>query len=57
MRGDLNDSLKQGLGKTDTYSGGRNTRRALIVVEMALSLDSAHWRRADDPHLVGASRD
>jgi putative ABC transport system permease protein len=38
MRGDLNDSLKQGLGKTDSYSGGRNTRRALIVVEMALSL-------------------
>jgi predicted permease len=38
MRGDLNDSLKQGLGKTDSYSGGRDTRRALIVVEMALSL-------------------
>jgi putative ABC transport system permease protein len=38
MRGDVNDSLKQGLGKTDSYSGGRDTRRALIVVEMALSV-------------------
>ena len=38
VRGDLNDSLKQGLGKTDSYSGGRGTRRALIVVEMALSV-------------------
>ena len=38
MRGDLNDSLKQGLGKTDSYSGGKDTRRALIVVEMALSV-------------------
>ena len=38
MRGDLNDSLKQGVGKTDSYSGGRDTRRALIVVEMALSV-------------------
>jgi predicted permease len=38
MRGDLNDSLKQGLGKSDSYSGGRRTRSALVVSEVALSL-------------------
>jgi predicted permease len=38
MRGDLNDSLKQGLGKSDSYSGGRGTRSALVVAEVALSL-------------------
>jgi putative ABC transport system permease protein len=35
---DLNDSLKQGAGKTDSYSGGRGTRSALVVSEVALSL-------------------
>jgi predicted permease len=38
LRGDLNDSLKQGAGKTDSYSGGRGTRSALVVSEVALSL-------------------
>jgi putative ABC transport system permease protein len=38
LRGDLNDSLKQGAGKTDSYSGGRGTRNALVVAEVALSL-------------------
>jgi putative ABC transport system permease protein len=34
----VNDSLKQGLGKTDSDSGGRRTRRILVVSEVALSL-------------------
>src|SRR5262249_1059162 len=34
----LNDSLKQGLGKSDGYSGGRGTRSALVISEVALSL-------------------
>jgi predicted permease len=38
MRGDVNDSLKQGLGKSDSYSGGKGTRNALVVSEVALSL-------------------
>ena len=38
MRIDLNESLKQGLGKTHAYSAGRRTRGALVVAEMALSL-------------------
>jgi putative ABC transport system permease protein len=38
LRGDLNDSLKQGAGKTDSYSGGRGTRSALVASEVALSL-------------------
>jgi putative ABC transport system permease protein len=38
MRGDLNDSLKQGLGKSDSYSGGHRTRSILVVCEVALSL-------------------
>src|SRR5439155_1269261 len=38
MRGDLHDSLKQGVGKSDSYSGGRGTRSALVVSEVALSL-------------------
>lgn len=38
MRGDLNDSLKQGLGKSDSYSGGRGTRNLLVVSEVMLSL-------------------
>ena len=36
--GNLNDSLKQGVGKSDSYSGGRRTRKALVVAEVALSL-------------------
>ena len=38
MRVDVNDSLRQGLGKTDAFSGGRRTRTALVVAEVALSL-------------------
>ena len=38
MRGDLNDSLKQGLGKSDSYSAGHRTRSALVTAEIALSL-------------------
>ena len=38
MRGDLNDSLKQGLGKSDSYSGGKGTRNILVVSEVTLSL-------------------
>jgi predicted permease len=38
IRGDLNDSLKQGLGKSDSYTSGRRTRSALVVAEVALSL-------------------
>jgi putative ABC transport system permease protein len=38
MHGDLHDSLKRGLGKSDSYSGGHGTRTALVVSEVALSL-------------------
>jgi predicted permease len=38
MRIDPNESLKQGLGKTDAQSGGNRTRSALVVCEVALSL-------------------
>jgi putative ABC transport system permease protein len=38
MRGDLNDSLKMGLGKSDSYSGGKGTRNVLVVSEVTLSL-------------------
>ena len=38
MNLDLNESLKQGLGKTDSSSGGRGTRSLLVVAEVALSL-------------------
>ena len=34
----VNDSLKQGLGKTDSDSGGNRTRGLLVVSEVALSL-------------------
>ncbi len=34
----VNDALKQGLGKTDSDSGGRRTRSVLVVSEVALSL-------------------
>ena len=33
-----NDALKQGLGRTDASAGGRTTRNALVVGEVALSL-------------------
>jgi predicted permease len=33
-----NEALKQGLGRTDTGAAGLGTRRALVVVEVALSL-------------------
>jgi predicted permease len=37
-RANVSQSLKQGLGRTDTDSGGNRTRSALVVVEVALSL-------------------
>lgn len=37
-RGDVNDALKQGLGRTDADSGSSKTRSALVAVEVALSL-------------------
>ena len=37
-RTDLNEALKQGLGRTDSDSGGRRTRGVLVVSEVALSL-------------------
>jgi predicted permease len=37
-KADINDALKQGLGKTDSDSGGMRTRNALVIVEVALSL-------------------
>jgi putative ABC transport system permease protein len=36
--GDVNDALKQGLGRTDASSGSSATRSVLVVVEVALSL-------------------
>jgi putative ABC transport system permease protein len=38
LRGDLSDGLKSGLGKSDGYSSGRQTRSLLVVSEVALSL-------------------
>jgi len=35
---DINDSLKQGLGRTDSDSGSSNTRGFLVASEVALSL-------------------
>jgi putative ABC transport system permease protein len=35
---DVSSALKQGLGRTDTDSGSSNTRSALVVVEVALSV-------------------
>jgi putative ABC transport system permease protein len=35
---DLNDALKQGLGRAGSDSGARRTRSALVAVEVALSL-------------------
>jgi putative ABC transport system permease protein len=37
-RGDVNQSLKQGLGRTDADSSGNRTRSILVVSEVALSL-------------------
>jgi putative ABC transport system permease protein len=37
-RGDVNQSLKQGLGRTDANSSGQRTRNILVVSEVALSL-------------------
>ena len=37
-RGDVNQSLKQGLGRTDSASSGQRTRSVLVVSEVALSL-------------------
>ncbi len=37
-KGDINESLKQGLGRTASDSGGNRTRSALVVCEVALSL-------------------
>ncbi|HZP62437.1 MAG TPA: ABC transporter permease [Terriglobales bacterium] len=38
VKTDLNEALKQGLGRTDADSGGFRTRSALVVSEVALSL-------------------
>jgi putative ABC transport system permease protein len=35
---DINEALKQGLGRTDAESGSSKTRSALVVIEVALSL-------------------
>jgi putative ABC transport system permease protein len=37
-RADINQALKQGLGRTDSDSGGHHTRGILVVAEVALSL-------------------
>src|ERR1700737_2348161 len=37
-RADVNQALKQGLGRTDSDSGGHRTRSILVVAEVALSL-------------------
>ncbi|HXC95438.1 MAG TPA: ABC transporter permease [Edaphobacter sp.] len=37
-KGDVNEALKQGLGRTDVESGTGKTRSALVVIEVALSL-------------------
>ena len=37
-KGELNDALKQGLGRTDADSGTSKTRFTLVVIEVALSL-------------------
>jgi len=37
-RANVNEALKQGLGRTDSDSGGKRTRSVLVVVEVALSL-------------------
>ena len=37
-RADVNDALKQGLGRTDAASGSARTRDALVVCEVALSV-------------------
>jgi len=37
-RPNVNQALKQGLGRTDSDSGGHSTRTTLVIVEVALSL-------------------
>ena len=37
-KSDVNQALKQGLGRTDTSSGSQRTRSVLVVAEVALSL-------------------
>ena len=37
-RTNVNQALKQGLGRTDSDSGGNGTRNTLVVIEVALSL-------------------
>jgi putative ABC transport system permease protein len=38
MKADLNQTLKEGLGRTDSDSGGSRTSRVLVISEVALSL-------------------
>jgi len=38
IRGDVNESLKQGLGRLDADTGGSFTRSALVSIEVALSI-------------------
>jgi len=37
-RANVNQALKEGLGRTDTASGGNRTRNTLVVIEVAMSL-------------------
>jgi predicted permease len=37
-KGDVNNALKQGLGRTDADSGSNKTRSALVAIEVALSV-------------------
>src|SRR5215467_10527560 len=37
-RANVNQALKEGLGRTDTGSGGNRTRNMLVVIEVAMSL-------------------
>lgn len=37
-KADVNEALKQGLGRTDSDSGGKQTRKVLVISEVALSL-------------------
>ena len=57
MRGDLNDSLKQGLGKSDSYAGGKGTRTCAGRVRSDAVADSSDRRRTHDSQPLGAARD
>ena len=49
-KGNMNDLIKAGLGRTDADSGGKqDAQRAWWSQEVALSLVLSDWRRIDDP--------